>query len=118
MEDRSRLSMGITALICVISLIVSVITLSVCLSMRAEMPKVLESITMSESTTQGDPISPIYYVGLRDEKIVVSTPAGIVVRELEARAEYLPESEREMLRLGIAVYSNEQLYSVIENYME
>ena len=118
MEERYRLSAGVTALICMVSLIISVITMVVCLSIRADMPKTLESITASESTTTGNPVSPIYYVGLHDEKIVVSTPEGDIVRELDAKAEFLPESEREMLRLGIAVYSSEQLYSVIENYME
>lgn len=118
MEERYRLSAGVTALICMVSLIISVITMVVCLSMRADMPKTLESVTASESTTTGNPVSPIYYVGLHDEKIVVSTPEGDIVRELDAKAEFLPESEREMLRLGIAVYSSEQLYSAIENYME
>ena len=70
MEERYRLSAGVTALICMVSLIISVITMVVCLSMRADMPKTLESVTVSESTTTGNPVSPIYYVGLHDEKIV------------------------------------------------
>ena len=122
MEERSRLSIGITALICTVSLIISVITMIVCLSMRADMPAAAENISSENADntdiTTGKPVSPIYYVGLHDEKIVVSTPDGDIVRELEAKAEFLPENEREMLKLGIAVYSSEQLYAVIENYME
>ena len=41
MLERYRLSAGVTALICMVSLIISVITRVVCLSMRADMPKTL-----------------------------------------------------------------------------
>ncbi len=119
MENRGRFSFGLTSLLCCISLIISVATLAVCIGMRANIPAAAENFSVPSDTVKNEkPVSPIYYVGINGEKIVVSTPDGDVIRELGARADFLPESEREMLRHGIAVYSDEQLYLIEENYMD
>lgn len=119
MENKGRFSFGLTSLLCCISLIVSVATLAVCVGMKVNIPAAAENYSAQSDTVKNEkPVSPIYYVGINGEKIVVSTPDGDIVRALAADPDFLPESEREMLRLGIAVYSDEQLYLIEENYMD
>lgn len=103
-----------------VSVILSVITLSVCLSIRASLGTVPTVFNADGPTDQTDSekAEPIGYVGIRGEKIVILSDAGDVVRELSADPAFLPDSEREELEKGIAVFSPEELYLVAENYID
>lgn len=111
---------GWNFLLGLVSVVLAVITLTVCLSIRASLDKQTEPESDRKAVLQTDEdgVHPIGYVGIRGEKIVILSEDGDVVRELSADPAFLPESERTELEKGIAVFSPEELYLVAENYID
>ncbi len=59
-----------------------------------------------------------YTVRELDGRIGIFDSLGGLIKTLPTLVEFLPEKDREMLRDGIKLYSDGELYSLIEDYSE
>lgn len=53
-----------------------------------------------------------------EEQIAIFRPNGTLVRVLDTYTKTLPEADRRLLREGIAIQTEAELYSLIEDYTE
>lgn len=125
METSNKFSYGALLFLLVLTMLLSVITMSVCFSIKGTIPtdtggddvpaaaKVGGTTSSAESTTTAK--TSMYMICEEDGAIVVKS-GGETVRTLSTPAAFLPEKDRELLAAGIGIESDEALIAAIQDY--
>lgn len=123
MDSSSKFTSGFLMLMLLLTIVVSVVTMSVCLSIKGTVNKArtdsLEAIAALSSATEEKPKeeTPVVYTVFESGgRIVVKTSDGEVVREVDCFVAFLPESDRNALRAGIEISGEKALAALIEDY--
>ena len=105
MRKRLRIALLIPALTTV---------LVVCLSSTPHLTPNGEPILSPVSDTQ----APLYTLSLYQGRLALYLPAHTIPETVyDAYAASLPDTEQQILQQGIAIYSEEQLQLLLENYL-
>lgn len=122
MDTSNKLTSGAFFLLMLFVLILSVITVVVCFSIKdsvavsADGTKDVAAVATLDSDTPAESPKVIYTLCVSDGVIAVKNAGGEVVRTLDTYVAFLPDSDREALNAGIPVYSEAELAALIEDY--
>lgn len=125
METSNKFSYGALLFLLVLTMLLSVITMSVCFSIKGAIPaesgggdvpavaKVDGTTSSTESTTTA---KSSLYILCEEEGAIVVKSGGETLRTLGTPAAFLPEADRALLAAGIEIESDEQLAAAIQDY--
>lgn len=121
METTNKFTLGILFFLLLFVIVLSVITMSVCFSIK-------DGIAVQAEQTSGglpanadvddkpsDAKTAIYVLCESEGIIAVKDANGEIVRTVNSYTAFMPEADREALKAGIPVYSEAELASLIED---
>ena len=126
METTNRFAAGMIALLSVIAVILAVITMSVCFSIKSAIEAGVDNDddavaaaaatnkNVPDSTTENKKV--LYRLVAEDGMISVKDVDGQTLRTLNVPTAFLPEEDRDALKSGIEVFSESELLALIEDY--
>ena len=125
METTNRFAAGMIALLSIIAVVLAVITMSVCFSIKAavEANSGGKEDAVAAAATDGkapdgttESKKALYRVISDNGTIAVKDGEGKTTRTLNVPVAFLPESDREALRNGIEIFSEAELEALIQDY--
>ena len=125
MEATNRFAAGMIALLSVVAVVLAVITMSVCFSIKAKVEANADSkddAVAVAATNQNVPDSTteskkaLYRLVSEDGIISVKDGEGKTLRTLNVPTAFLPEEDRNALKEGIEVFSEAELAALIGDY--
>lgn len=125
METANRFAAGMIALLSVVAVIIAVITMSVCFSIKATVeasagkPDDAVAAAATDKTAtknDGETKKALYKLISEDGVIAVKDADGKTVRTLVTQVKFLTDNDRELLNRGIEVFSDEELETLVQDY--
>lgn len=125
MESTNKLTFGALFFLMTFVIILSIITMSLCLTIKNSVQVDADVTTGDIPANAGTDENPanqgsvaIFTLFESDGVIAVKNAGGEVVRTVGAYPAFMPAADREALAAGIPVYSESELASLIEDFSE
>lgn len=118
METSNKLTSGAIMLVMLFLLILSVITVMVCFSIKNGLSpgeQVTDTLNNVPANAEPHEKAVVYKVVSENGKLTVKDSGGNNLRVIHTYIELLPPIDREALAEGIPLYSDEELASFIED---
>lgn len=132
MDNGSKIQTGIFGFVTLAVLVLSIITMAVCFSVRSDLrelqaPQGSDDGIFVNGTPEGDASTsgsdetpeerkPIYVMKIDGASVVVVNSEGEIVRTVSEYAAFLPADDIDALTVGIEVYTEEELSALIEDF--
>ncbi len=132
MDNGSKIQTGIFGFVTLAVLVLSIITMTVCFSLRSDLRQLkapeqtddgvlVNGTPETDGTTTGvsevpEDRRPIYVMKIDGGSVVVVNGEGEVVRTVNEYAAFLPADDIAALTAGIEVYTEEELSALIEDF--
>lgn len=125
METANKFAAGMIALLSVTAVVLAVITMSVCFSIKATVEAsagknddavAAAATDKTEQISDADAKKALYKVVSDNGLIAVKDADGKTLSVLKTQVRFLSEFDRERLKNGIEVFSDEELEAIVQDY--